>query len=415
MLLAPPAASATPAKDGHRDKAALTNLEFGESTRLAKLFATQQKLDATADGIRDAGGPDDQSGFAGDSVDTAAGTLTVYWHDQVPESVATQIDTARRAGVTVNLRTAKYSHHTLQKEADRLVGRTTTVGQVVTAGPAPDGSGVEIGVAPAAGRGHAIPNLQGTADAELGGNVDLITSIQNPPSLSWRGDDQVPYWGGALIQRDSGGACTSGFGVRGINGAASYIMTAAHCGDGRWRDGAGDLLGDTLSNTTKEYDGMLILTDAGDAVYEGESFADKDTNTGRTIRSSSSNHVGDSVCTGGSFSGTACGWSVKALDQSLRPIGYPVTIRGLVQAEAGNRVAGTGNGDSGGPVYTQNGNEGVARGIISLRSDVDSEIVPCNGVPSGPRADHDSRQCSWRWWYADINGLLSRLSVQFAP
>ncbi|WBB98565.1 hypothetical protein O7543_10850 [Solwaraspora sp. WMMA2080] len=85
----------------------------------------------------------------------------------------------------------------------------------------------------------------------------------------------------------------------------------------------------------------------------------------------------------------------------------------MVRAEGANRVAAVGNGDSGGPVYVQSGNSGTARGIISLRSANRDEIVPCSGVPSGDINDPNSRQCSWKWWYVDINEQLSRLSVNF--
>jgi hypothetical protein len=392
-------------------KVTLTGPATGEAQKYAAVFARQEKLNRVADAIRAAAGDLASSGFAGDRVDPVAGTVTVYWHGKQSPAVQAAVAAAVQGNVAVTVRSAAYSLHVLQKEADRIAGRTVSAGRVVAVGPAPDGNSLEVGVAPARGRSLAATDLR-QAGAELSAGVKLDVSADASPEFTTRGADTVPYWGGALIV--NGGACTAGFGVRGNNGAARYLLTAAHCGAGQWRTGAGTVIGNTLTNTTTEYDGMLILGNVGSAVYEGASFATGDTNTGRPITAASTNHVDNLVCSGGSFSGTACGWSVRAVNQTLTPTGGP-TIRGLVRAEGANRVAATGNGDSGGPVYVQSGTTGTARGIISLRSAVPAEIVPCSGVPSGDPNDPNSRQCSWKWWYVDINQQLSRLSVSFAP
>ncbi|MFV2110487.1 S1 family peptidase [Micromonospora sp. LOL_015] len=405
----PAPASAEPGKSEVSDIAPVTEPATDEAHKYAQLFARQEKLNDAADAIRVAAGDLALSGFAGDRVDPAANTLTVYWHGELTTAVEIVIAKVRRAGIDVEVRAAAYSLHTLEEEADRLAGQQFSSGHVVLVGPAPDGNSLEVGVTLAEGDRRASTDLREVSD-ELTGSVKLDVSLESPAEFTTRFADTQPYWGGALIL--SGGACTSGFGVRGINGAARYLLTAAHCGAGQWRTGNGTVIGNTLSNTTVEYDGMLILTNAGYSVYEGPSFASGDTNTGRNISAASTNHVGNLVCSGGSFSGSACGWTVQALNQTLTPIGGP-TIRGLVRAEGANRVAAVGNGDSGGPVYVQSGNSGTARGIISLRSANRDEIVPCNGVPSGDINDPNSRQCSWKWWYVDINEQLSRLSVNF--
>ncbi|RKR87444.1 hypothetical protein BDK92_1720 [Micromonospora pisi] len=396
-------------------KTTLTGTPSGEAAKMAPLFAVQEKLNRAADSIRAAGGDQAGSGFAGDRVDAAANTLTVYWRGALPAPVAATVEAMRSEGIAVEVRAAKHSLDELLKEADRVIGRTVSGVRVISTSPANDGSGLKVGVKAVstgiASTGIASTDLQ-RADSELTATVPLDLAVETPREFTSRGSDTVPYWGGALIL--SGGACTSGFGVRGLNGAARYLLTAAHCGGGQWTTGTGAVIGNTLANATREYDGELILTNAGYSVYEGPSFASGDTNVGRTITGPSSNHVGNAVCTGGSFSGTACGWTVVALNQSFDIEGFG-TIRGLVQAEAANRVAGIGNGDSGGPVYVQSGTTGTARGIISLRSDESSEIVACNGVPSGPISDPNSRQCSWKWWYVDVNQQLSRLGVHFAP
>ncbi|MFK3981917.1 hypothetical protein ACI2K4_16265 [Micromonospora sp. NPDC050397] len=394
-------------------KTTLTGPPGGEAAKLAPLFAVQEKLNQAADSIRAAGGDQAGSGFAGDRVDAASNTVTVYWRGALPAAVAATIEAVRSGGIAIEVQAAKHSLDELLKEADRVIGRTVSGVKVISTSPANDGNSLRVGVKAvgAVGAGIAGTDLQ-RVDGELTATVPLDVAVETPREFTSRGSDTVPYWGGALIL--GGGACTSGFGVRGLNGAARYLLTAAHCGGGQWTTGTGAVIGNTLANATREYDGELILTNAGYSVYEGPSFASGDTNVGRTITGPSSNHVGNAVCTGGSFSGTACGWSVVALNQSFDIEGFG-TIRGLVQAEAANRVAGIGNGDSGGPVYVQSGTSGTARGIISLRSDERDEIVSCNGVPSGPISDPNSRQCSWKWWYVDVNQQLSRLGVHFAP
>ncbi|MGA5700129.1 hypothetical protein [Peterkaempfera bronchialis] len=382
----------------------------------AHAFAVQSALDQAADRIRavaDSLAPArDGSGFAGDRVDVAGNAVTLYWHGTVPAKVRSAVTDARRAGITVTVESAAYTFDQLLAETDRLVREVRAVGDraITSAGPRPDGNGVQVSVAPAPA-GFAAQSLQ-QVDAELTRSVALDVTTGEAPRAASRLADSAPFWGSAYADIYSGstyqGSCTTGFGVAGNNGAARYLLTAAHCGGGQWRTALGTVIGSVIPTQDLSHDAELILTDAGNGIYEGASIQVQDTYSGRLVTSASTSHVGDSICHGGAFTGSICGYVVAGVGQSFTIGGFGA-VKDMVQAEAPNHVSGLGNGDSGGPVYTINSSGyGVARGTVSAYSGVASEEVDCPGVPTG-----GGRHCSWKWWYPDVTKQLAGVGVHF--
>jgi hypothetical protein len=145
-----------------------------------------------------------------------------------------------------------------------------------------------------------VPYLSSTA-------LPLTVTGNVSPAPGSRQADTPPYWGGALIGQANTG-CSSGFGVTGNNGAATYILTAAHCGPGTWYTGAGVAMGSTFpAGIDWTHDAELILTDAGagNHVYDGGSIAGG-TQFCKYVVGASASHTGDWVCTSGAFSGAVC-------------------------------------------------------------------------------------------------------------
>ncbi|MER5215440.1 hypothetical protein ABT063_34090 [Streptomyces sp. NPDC002838] len=349
------------------------------------------------------------SGFAGDRIDTAANTVTLYWHGALPQQVSKAVKQIGRSGITVEVREAKYTLDQLLQETDRLAAVGSVNGATITSvGPRPDGNGVEVAVET---DGEPTSRSRASLDAALTENVDLDITQGVAPRQASRLADTPPYWGGAYATQHNSsgtatGACTTGFGVAGNNGAARYILTAAHCGGTTWRTGTGNTIGTVLSGKDPGRDAELVLGNIGNAVYEGPSIADGDTNSGRPVTSGSSSRVGDSICQGGAYSGSICGYTVAAVNQTITIGGFG-TVTNMVRVEAANRASGIGNGDSGGPVYTiSSSGAGVARGIISAYDG--SQIIDCPGVPNG-----NGRNCSWRWWYPDVTVAANNLGVHF--
>ncbi|WP_046509232.1 chymotrypsin family serine protease [Streptomyces odonnellii] len=372
-------------------------------------FAVQERLNEAADRIQAVTDSLGDSGFAGDRIDTAANTVTLYWHGDLPQQVSKAVERIERSGITVETRKAKYTLKQLLNESDRLAALGSVNGATITSvGPRSDGNGIEVAVDTDS---ELTSRSRAGLDAALTESVDLDITYGVAPRQASRLADTTPYWGGAYAEMYNGsgtfqGSCTTGFGVAGNNGAARYILTAAHCGGTTWRTGTGNTIGTVLSGKDPGRDAELVLGDIGGSVYEGPSIADGDTNSGRSVTSGSSSRVGDTICQGGAYSGSICGYDIVAVNQTVNIGGFG-TVTNMVRVEAFNRASGIGNGDSGGPVYTiSSSGAGVARGVISAYDG--SQIIDCPGVPNG-----NGRDCSWRWWYPDVTVAAGNLGVHF--
>ncbi len=398
----------TPAQETHRLLLGATpNADIIGRTPAGQkdLFNTQERLNESADQIQAAVKSLNESGFAGDRIDADSNTVTLYWRGKLPLQVSETVREIERSGITVKIQEAKYTLKQLLSESSRLSAIGSVGGATITSvGPRSDGNGVEVAVSTSSG-------LVGDLDTALTKSVDIDITQDMAPRPASRLADTAPYWGGAYanVHNASGAylsSCTTGFGVAGNNGAARYILTAAHCGGAEWRTGTNQPVGTVLSGKDPGRDAELVLGNIGSAIYEGPSIQDGDTNTGRTISSASSTRVGESICQGGSYSGSICGYTIAAVNQTVNIGGFG-TVTNMVRVEAANRASGIGNGDSGGPVYTiSSSGPGVARGIISAYDG--TQIIDCPGVPNGP-----DRKCSWRWWYPDVTVAANNLGVHF--
>jgi len=367
------------------------------------LMKAQEKVDRAADRIQAAvPGGSLVSGLGGIIVDPSHSAVRVYWHGPVPPVVAHQIATERRAGTVVTTATALYTQARLVRDAQKLTGASDPARtHIAVAGPNPDGSGLSVQVtgwsAQSAGTRRAL--VAGLA----GDDVRLEVSAGPDPMAATRQADTPPYWGGALIQNASS-ECTSGFGVTGNNGVATYILTAAHCGGGTFTTGAGVTMGSSIE-TTWTHDAQLILTNAGAGgyVYDGASIAGGN-QFAKPVAGASANHVGDFVCTSGAFSGAVCNIKIVALNDSFTLDGHAMS--GMVRAEQQSHVDAAGNGDSGGPAFslTNSNADDVARGTITAYDG--AHTVSCAGVPSG-----NGRACSWRIWFPSVTTEMSDLGV----
>lgn len=392
----------------------------GSPADQAAAFAVQRELDRAAERIRDAGGALARSGFAGDRIDVAANAVTIYWHGALPDRVAAVVEEIRRAGTTVTIRQAAYTRQQLLDERDRLAALGSVNGVAITAVmPRVDGNGVQVTLdAEAAAEADAARQAPGAAsaterlDARLTESVALDVTTGQPARPASRSDDAPPFSGGAYAQvhgsqGDLQGLCTTGLPVAGNDGASRYLLTAAHCAGAEWRDGGGDVIGPVAARSPG-LDAQLIRTDSGDTIYEGPSIADGGTNEKRTVGGAAESHVGDTVCEGGSLSGSICGFEVTATDLTLTIAGFG-SVTDMVMVEAPEHDTGIGNGDSGSPIYTidASGNADPL-GTFSAYSGDQAEWIDCPGTPSG-----NGRNCSWRWFYPDVNAQIADLDVRF--
>jgi len=387
------------------------------------LMRVQEKLDVLAERIQTAGRKTPESGFTSVVVDAERNTLTLYWQGALPAPVTAELTAARTTGAGVVVKPAPYSEAQLKAEASRIVKQplrrgTGTDQRSMSVAPRPDGTGIDVAVGglPAGttvDRARAlVPALAAT------GGIPLTVTTGGPQPASRAYDSPPPYWGGSLMQLEGvGHMCTNAFGVTGLNGSATYLLTAAHCGPGQWRTISGItpqiLYGTTIATRDFARDGMAILAapSAGARVYWG-GFTDPGagnpgTSAGLAVGDASGTVIGDRVCTSGALTGTVCDIAVRSIGQ-IR-FDPPVNGVGIMPSmiNADHLIAPVaGNGDSGGPVVAvRSDGRASARGIISAIT-TGAAQRPCPGwqLPN--------RVCSRSVWFGDIRGVMGTIGVR---
>jgi hypothetical protein len=396
----------------------------GLTTDVFALMRTQEALDALGERIQTAGRKAAGSGFTSVVVDAERNTLTVYWRGAVPDSVAAEVAAARGKGVAVVVRSAPYSEAQLRAEVDRLMKQplrrgTGTDRRSMSAAPRADGTGIDVAVGglpagttarqaramvPALGAGGPIP-LNVTT-----GGVEVASRLHDSPP---------PHWGGTFMQRQTAGnMCSNAFGVTGNNGAATYMLTAAHCGPGLWRTPTFVSprvdYGNTIATRDLTRDGMAILTNAtsGAYVYWGRltnpDTGDLGATTGVAVADASSTLIGDRLCTSGALTGTVCDVLVSSvgaivIDPPVNGVGFmPAMINAITTS-----APAAGNGDSGGPVVAVRSDGRLsARGIISAINTHPNNVRPCPGWRP------TERTCSRSVWFGDLRSIMGTIGVR---
>ncbi|MFD4397278.1 hypothetical protein [Kitasatospora sp. NPDC058478] len=342
-----------------------------------ELLQRQEVLDRLADEIT-AAVPENQRasipGYAGLTVDPERGRLTVYWHGTVPERVA-RLVAHPPAGISARVRSAPYALARLRAARDRLVA-AAAVGEPGTewtsVAPAPDGTGLSVTYAPAAGAA-AVRTPGGTAErdrvaaraAELAELPVAAVPAVTPQATVTRHSDASPWSAAAELTTPRNGFCSSGFG--GWRGKTAVLLTAAHCGtSGTYKTGTGNTIG-KASDSDSGLDTTVITLDHG--TPSGQFFYGA-WNNGQGERrravGAGRNNVGDLVCSSGAMTGAHCALKVTQTD-------YATSIDGVWRTDLDNaartddHTITVAQGDSGGVVVASisGGDDMQARGIIS--------------------------------------------------
>lgn len=303
---------------------------------------------------------------AGTSIDTNAGTATVY--TTLPEA---------QALLTIS--------GNLSTELTSLLGLLHIV-TVPMGMPA-----MEADLGPIGDLLSAIPGLDlryvspdpeaGIIDVQLGNatadqiaqaqealaayNVSISSTSDPAPTTSVGTNsayDSSPFAGADFItsvNTTTGVAtfCTSAVGV--TIGGVSRTLTAGHCGTRGWTNetyngtnlfGSGHSMGTSYGNTwntTTHLDQQILPADTGNSVWTGDGYQ-SDSTAGVTGDPAPS--IGESVCTDGAYEGTACYGSVqKTPFNACSTIGGIYTCH-IYEAIQPNHYIFLGEGDSGGPV-----------------------------------------------------------------
>jgi streptogrisin D len=323
-------------------------------------MAAQAPLVAAAQRLRDAieaGDRTDRAGYTGIAL-TEDG-VRVYWKGKAPSDVRKLVRTEKVA----ELRTARYSRTELKAaEQEALAYIARTDGPVFGLRVPADGSGL------VAQSSTALPSAKATAfkaKAVSRSDVGLSLEVAPAPKPQGRVDDFAPYYGGGRITNPDGSGCSSGFAVTRNN--IQYLLTAGHCGwpGGTFNNGNNTRTVGVGDSENVSHDILLIRAGASGRIFDGgglKLYEDRGQFT-KAVSGWNDAFPNEWVCQSGMTSGAQC------TIQNSNDFSYSYSFGGetytdLVAAYSRGGIASR-PGDSGGPVFTLNGEKVTAKGTIS--------------------------------------------------
>jgi hypothetical protein len=406
----PPPSSPGAAKQGQTSAQPLSGAEAELSNKQEKLLAVAQKL---ADKARDRG-----SDIAGVEIDPDTQTVRLYRKDKGKGHGLDSIP----AGVTVDVRTAKFSRNAMIDAAEQITRDAQVLGEqahvtVEAVGPSVDGSGIVVTVFSAGGTD--VDQASKALRARYGEIVGVVrvsdqkTSEDELYFNGWRFNDYAPWYGGDRIASSSG--CTSGFSA--TYNSAPAMLTAAHCGGvgTNWWNGptsvsGWNFMGSTVYSNTNTDVAAINVASASSYINVGW---DPQVASQLYVGSWASPVVGEYLCQSGSYTGERCGLRVVDTAQyvCLRYVLWWCTSWQGPLADVisiyGSGSSAAGHGDSGGPVYLRTGTSGIAKGLVhgqltpNARSAYPAYFPDTLGCPS---PEGWSNRCSSGFSFAHMPG-----------
>ncbi|WP_285598009.1 ricin-type beta-trefoil lectin domain protein [Kineosporia sp. NBRC 101731] len=355
LVATPIAAQAAPddPKPTHTEEQPFAHVPAAQKSRMQQ----QAPLVAAAQRLRDRIESGPHAGYTGISL-TSKG-VSVYWKGTAPAGIQALV----RGEKTASLHPARYSRTELRKaEKQAMVYITATDGPVYGVRVPADGSGL---VAQTSSPISTATVNRFRTRALDSSSVKIRMEVAPAPKPSWRQDDYAPYYGGGRITTPGGGWCSSGFAVR--QGSTQYLLTAGHCG---WTGGVfknGDATRTVGAGERKNlaHDIMLITAGASGRIWDGggtKRYEDRAQFT-KAVSGWGDTFPNEWICQSGMTSGAQCNIQ-NSLNFSYSYSFGGETYTDLVLAYSVGGIASR-PGDSGGPVFTLNGDKVTAKGTIS--------------------------------------------------
>lgn len=360
-------------------------------------------------------------GFAGVIANEPASVLDLYWlpGQPLPPAIAAIVANPGYP-ITVVQVSAPYGRGTLTTDAQNLANDTSVDGQMCgflnTIEILEDGTGLGAVVEPYNSASFSIPLAQALLTAAAG--VPVTVTVGPQVTDLARLNDTAPWWGGAGLTSPGQGFCSSAFGVVNNATGAQYMLTANHCypNGANVSNGNGTAVLGPVALNRPLFDSELISVgaNAGTFTFFGGVNGVGVPEYTQQVRVAAANVRGTSACTSGASTGENCALNIAFTNviilQRVIILGLPVLLpvrfnmviadSTVVRANGQLAVAG-GQGDSGGPVVTDDSGNRRALGTISAGRN----LVGC-GLFAAP-----GKLCFSTVVYADLNTLLTSYGV----
>jgi hypothetical protein len=351
-------------------------------------------------------------GYAG--IVLEEGLVALWWKGPVPARILRVVEEANTFA-PVQIFEARHSRAELRAAAAQI--RTRFGRDVIHGIKDPgDGSRLILAVPPQKADVQSRASILSAMPA-----VGVLTEVvpEEEPEYLSRNDDAPPWKGGAVIVNATIGAgCTSGFGVTAAGQPA--ILTAGHCATAngqRIQDGSGEFIGNSAQKTG--HDQMIVPTSSTtNRIYVGP----RSSNTTKTVTSWEPCFIGELLCQSGTTTAEAIGSELCR----LRVDRFSTDSESLVEAVQLDGQQGARPGDSGGPLYSDLGQNVIAKGTMTwvAGSRVGFQDIPTANqdfggiqIPGTAAANVQLYQhCNFGGWQANFNntGNISLAQIQAA-
>lgn len=228
VLFSPSPATGAPAQAIATESISNSSPAIGQhvSSRVPAASANSEPLPVrvslAADEIRTMANPE---GYAGQVVDLANKTITVYWHGAPSEDLKTYAS-SQHYGIEIDLvPQARFTRAEVMNASNKLIASPTWIERLdlIETSVRPDGSGLTVRVLGATPDDEMKSELEGQLG--LAGGLFFEGDTDKMVLQSTRNADAAPWTAGQRI-KTSNGQCTSGFNV--LFGSIGHIATANH-------------------------------------------------------------------------------------------------------------------------------------------------------------------------------------------
>lgn len=317
--------------------------------------------------------------------------VSVYWKGQPSAEINTALVAARKYG-TVRVKEAAYSKAELAAAA-RKIEAAVERGSDVQLLAVHDGLGITIermapstftrqkdeGAGPPARISEVLPTLSLDVPVKIVDGSDPARLRGCANNQCWRLDDESPWNAGTFLGgRNGAWNCSSGFAVRDSSNFFLYrVMTAAHCasvGDDYFTDFAGETVGNVYIDDW-DRDVAVLNAQGWQWMWDGDAY----TSNYKTVKSWANRVSGEWLCQSGR-NGVKCD-IVTANYMTNLWVDHDSDYDGSywmhnisVAARNGNQAASE-DGDSGGPVFSLDGQGVRAKGLVSAGGGTYGEIL----------------------------------------